>query len=319
MQSTLLDLYSKSERFFLGYLLGEHKGRKLNLWDFFAVHFHTFSEIAQTTFFYDGLPYILQKEIEKRLFFFGRCGIVKENGELIAVNANGNGENVYGFPTHFTFTFRNGTSDASGRNTPYSREIGKNGVYARNTYDLFPTALDVEQIALMLAHDDTSILCENVNGRFMDVLISHSNADAESARQFTNDLYCGKISHITDKTEDLEINREARGATSRLKDLLDVREYHLQQAYEMFGIQKIVEKKERMITDEIGETETMLRFNIKDMLDQRAEMCQSIQDVFGVDCSVRCRIDVDGDGKKENEEEAERGEEIGEDIIKKFL
>ena len=303
MQTALLELYSRGERFFLDYLAGAVKGRKLNLWDFFGIHFHTFADIAQTIFTYDGLDYVLGKEIEKRLFFFGRVGIVSENEKLIAVNANGNGEDVYGYPTRFTFSFMNGRSDKE----QYSRVIGENGVFARNTYDFFPTSLDVEQIALMLAHDDTSILCENVNGRFMDVLIAHDNAGAESAGKFSNDLYAGKISYITDKAETMEINREARGASSRLRELLDIREYHLQQAYEMFGIQKVVEKKERMITDEIGETKTMLRFNIKDMLDQRVKMCEDIEKVFGVPCSVKCRVDIDGDGANEDAREMERG------------
>ena len=303
MQSALLELYSRGERFFLDYLSGAVKGRKLNLWDFFGVHFHTFAEIAQTVFSYDGLDYTLGKEIEKRLFFFGRVGIVSEDGKLIAVNANGNGENVYGYPTHFTFSFVNGQRDKG----QYSRTIGEDGVFARNTYDFFPTSLDVEQVALMLAHDDTSILCENVNGRFMDVILAHDNAGAESAGKFANDLYAGKISYITDKAETMEINRDARGTSSRLRELLDVKEYHLQQAYEMFGIQKVVEKKERMISDEIGETKTMLRFNIKDMLEQRVKMCEEIEKVFGVPCSVKCRVDIDGDGTNENADELERG------------
>lgn len=299
--SNILSLYSKSERFFLDLLAGQVKGRKLNVWDFFAVHFHTFSEIAQTIFAYDGLPYILAKEIEKRLYFFGVCGIVKDDsGELVAVNANGNGQNKYGFPTHFTFSYRNGAPDRE----LYSRDIGKNGVYARNSYDLFPTALEVEQIALNLAHDDMSIMCESVNGRFMDVLLTHNNADAESANKFYNDLYLGKMSHLTDKAEDIEINRASR-TVSRMKDLLDAREYHLQQAYERFGIRKVIQKKERMITDEVNESDELLHFNIKDQLDQRVKMCAEIRDVFGVECRVICRLDLDGDGAKENEREVE--------------
>lgn len=299
--SNIFSLYTKSDRFFLDLLEGKVKGRKLNVWDFFATHFHTFAEIAQTVFAYDGLPYTLAKEIEKRLFFYGRVGIVKDNsGELIAVNANGNGQNKYGYPTAFTFSYRNGAND----NKEYSRVIGENGVFARNTYDFFPTAVEVEQIALNLAHDDISIMCESVNGRFMDVLVTANNADAESANKFYNDLYIGKMSHLTDKAEDIEINRATR-TVSRMKDLLDAREYHLQQAYERFGIRKVIQKKERMITDEVNESDAMLHFNLKDQLDQRVKMCAEIADVFGVTSSVICRVDIDGDGQKENEREGE--------------
>lgn len=299
--SNLFSLYSKSDRFFYNYLLGGVKGRKLNLWDFYTVHFHEFSTIAQTIFKYSGLSYELQKEIELRLFFFGRVGIVKDDaGELTAVNANGNGEDRYGYPTRFTFSYRNGESDRD----QYSRTIGEDGVFGRNTYDFYPSALTVEMLALQIAHDETSIICENINGRFIDVLIAHSNAEAESARQFENDLYCGKLSHITDKTEAIEINRDTR-STSRIKDLLDAREYHIQAAYETFGIQKRIQKKERLIVDEVNENEETIRFNIKDMFDQRREMCRHLKEVFGVECSVGCRVDIDGDGKKENEREVD--------------
>lgn len=299
--SNLYSMYTKSDRYFLDLVAGRVKGRKLNVWDFFASHFHTFAEIAQTIFAYDGLPYTLAKEIELRLFFLGRVGIVRDdNGELVAVDANGNGQDKYGFPTKFTFSYKNGATDKK----QYSRIIGEDGVFARNTYDLFPTAIEVEQIALNLAHDDTSIMCESVNGRFMDVLVTASNADAESANKFYNDLYIGKMSHLTDKAEDIEINRATR-TVSRMKDLLDAREYHLQQAYERFGIRKTIQKKERMITDEVNESNALLHFNIKDMLDQRVKMCAEIAEVFGVKSGVVCRVDIDGDGVNENEREGD--------------
>ena len=295
----LLSLYSKSDRFFMDMMTGKVKARKLNLWDFYATHFHEFSTIAQTVFKYRGLSYELQKEIELRLFFFGRVGIIKDDaGKIVAVNANGyaEGRDVYGYPTAFTFSFANGASDKK----QYTREIGKDGVLARNTYDFYPTALTVEEIALQLAHDDMSIIIENVNGRLMDVLIATDNKSAESANEFENALYIGKFSHITDKTESIEINRDSRGV-SRMKDLLDARDYHLQQAYETFGIKKVSEKKERMIVAETSENNEMIRFNIKDAFDQRKQLCESMREVFGVECDVECRVDIDGDGIPETE------------------
>ena len=298
----VLKLYAPSRLYINQFLGGIANGRQLDLWDNYRVWFHHFYSIATNLFEYRGIEPDLQKQIEKRLFFFGVCGIVEKDGDLIAVDANGNGENIYSEPTHFTFSFGNGDKDK----LTYSREINVDGVFSRNTFDYYPSLLDIEKMAFTMAHIDTSIICESVNCRLTDVMIAGNEKSAESARTFYNKLYNGALSIITDKTQELELERQTR-TSSNMKDLLDAKERTLKGYYEMFGIRKQNEKRERMITDEVQANTELLHFNLKDMLDARVAMCKDIEKVFNRSCSVVSHVDIDGDGARENENEMKGG------------
>lgn len=304
MQDSMRQLWSKSDNFFIQYMTGALVGRRLNVWDIMRNYFDQFRSIGTHLFSYTGIDEHLTREIEKRLFFFGRVGLVLKDQDLIAVNANPNGTDIYKEPTGFSFAFGGGIEDNS--KTPGERIINVNGVFGLNTFSMYPTALICEQYALEMAHADMSIIAEMVNGRFMDVLKAHSNSDAESAGKFCKDLYDGKLSFITDKTEDLEIDRSSRSVT-HLRELIDTKDRILRDFYNIMGINKTAEKRERMITEEAEANTKMLSFNLKDMLECRKEMCKHIGDVFNREVSVKSHIDIDSNGRLENEQEMEGG------------
>ena len=308
--TNLLKLYAPSPRFMTAFLAGDVCGRKLDLWDYLRTWFHHFFSIATNLFSYEGLDDDLQKQIEKRLFFNGVCGIIVKDGDLIAVDANGNGENIYSEPTNFTFSFGNGDND----NKRYSRTINVDGVFAKNTFDFYPSFFDIEKMSFTMAHLDTSIICEAINCRLVDVFVAGNEKSAESARMFQAKVYKGDLSVITDKTQELELERQTR-ATNNMKELLDAKERTLKGYYEMFGIRKQNEKRERMITDEVEANKELLHFNIKDMLDMREKMCADIRDTFGIECSVVSHVDIDADGDTEEREEMEQEEGVDEDDI----
>lgn len=305
MQDSMLKLWSFNDKYMLGYLTGANVGRRLNVWDLMRNYFEQFKSISTNLFSYDGITKDLAREIEKRLFVFGRVGLVMHNDSLIAVNATPNGEDIYDEPTGFSFCFGAGIPDPTTK-TPNYREIGRNGVLGRNTFSFYPTAMVCEQYALMLAHADMSIISEFVNGRFMDVLKAHNKADSETAAAFCNALYDGRLSYIADVREELEIDRSPR-AVSHLRELIDTKDRLTRDFYNIFGIAKAAEKRERMITEEVETNEKMLNFNLKDMLDMRAKMCEEINRVFNMNVSVKSHIDMDSNGKLENEKEFESG------------
>lgn len=282
------------------YIRGASAGRKLNVWDVMRNYFNQFKQIGTSIFSYDGLTDILTKEIEKRLFLYGVVGFVDHNGQLTAVTVSPYGEDVYNRPTNFTFSFGGGVPDNS--RTPEQRQIGVDGVLGYNTFDAVPTAMLVEQYALMLAHTDISIINELVNGRFIDVLKAHNEREAESAAAFTNDLYSGKISYIKDYTEEIEVDRATRNV-SHLREYIDTKDYLLKNIYSMFGLRMIPEKRERMIKSEVETGEEMLMLNIFEQLKMRKKMCDDIKAVFGVDVGVRCKIDIDASGTIDGDEE----------------
>ena len=302
----LYNLYSKSDKYYLRLLSKKSLGREMDVWDIFRNYFEQFIAMGMNLFSYEvrnynglDIPDRFFKQIEKRAFFFGRGGIVTRGSELVAVDASGFGEDVYNEPVQFNFVFGGGLPDDT--STPELRDIEVNGVYFKNTFTAYPTAMSAEQYALMIAHCDMSIIAELVNSRFMDVLQAGNNKSAEAAAKFHKDLYSGKLSYIHDATEEIEINRSARGV-ARLRDYIDTKAALLKEFYALFGINKTNEKRERMITDEVKDNQELLQFNVKDMLDQREKMCKEIKDVFGADITVKCHIDLDADGTPEAEE-----------------
>lgn len=306
MQDTMRQLWSKSDKYYLDLLMGGALGRKLNVWDIMRNYFMQFQSIGTNLFSYEGITKDLAREIEKRLFLFGRVGLILYNGALTAVNATPEGYDIYNNPVAFTFAFPNGAED-SNKNDPNRRVIGKNGVMGRNTFTFYPTSAICEQYALMLAHTDISIIAELVNGRLMDVLKANNNSNAETAKQFMNDLYIGKLSFIRDDSEDMEIDRSPR-SISHLRELIDTKDRLMRDFYNIFGIAKAAEKRERMITEEVETNEKMLNFNLKDMLEMRVKMCDEINRLFNYNVSVKSHIDIDGDSRLENENEMNGGE-----------
>lgn len=299
----LFKLYSKSDKYYMRLMTGAALGRQLNVWDIFRNYFEHFTAMGMNLFSYEAeagyVPDRFFKQLEKRLFFYGRAGVVERNSELVAVSASGFGEDVYDEPTKFSFVFGGGIPDPA--TTPNERVINANGVYCKNTFTGYPTAMVAEQYALMIAHCDMSMIAELVNSRFMDVLKASNNQSAEAAGKFYKDLYMGKLSFISDKTEELEVDRSARGV-ARLRDYIDTKASLLKEFYALFGINKTNEKRERMITDEVKDNQQLLQFNVKDMLDQREKMCDDIRNVFGIDVTVKCHIDLDANGTPEAEE-----------------
>ena len=307
INDNVFKLYSKSDQYYMRVLSGRSLGRELNVWDIFRNYFEHFTAMGMNLFSYDvrnynglDIPERFFKQLEKRFFFFGRTGIVTRDNELVAVDASGFGEDVYNEPTQFNFVFGGGLADPA--STPEIRDIEVNGVYAKNTFTAYPTAMSAEQYALMIAHCDMSIIAELVNSRFMDLLKAGNNKSAEAAAKFHKDLYSGKLSFIYDATEELEVDR-AVNHVSKLRDYIDTKSGLLKEFYALYGINKTNEKRERMITDEVKDNQELLQFNVKDMLDQREKMCKEIRDVFGADISVKCHVDLDADGTPEAQEE----------------
>lgn len=304
INDNVFQLFSKSDRYYMRLLAGKSLGRELNVWDIFRNYFEHFTAMGMNLFSYKvndyagyDIPDRFFKQLEKRYFFFGHVGIVDRENEMVAVSSNGYGMDIYEEPTNFSFVFGGGLPDPEAV-VPFERTIEVNGVYGKNTFTGYPTAMIAEQYALMIAHCDMSIICELVNSRFMDVLKAGNNKSAEAATKFCKDLYAGKLSYIGDYTEETEIDRSGRGI-SRLRDYMDTKSGLLKEFYALFGINKTNEKRERMITDEVKDNQELLQFNVKDMLDQREKMCKEIKDVFGADISVKCHIDIDKDGSRE--------------------
>ena len=95
-----------------------------------------------------------------------------------------------------------------------------------------------------------------------------------------------------------------------IQDIMDYKREIWNEFLTFMGISNLSEKRERMITGEVESTQDLLNLNLKEMLDCRIKMCEDIKKVFGVDLEVHSHLDMDEDGKVENEKEFEHKKNV---------
>ena len=249
-------------------------------------------------------------ELERRLFFNGVAGIVKHNGRCAAVTAEPYGRDIYGLPTEYNFTFRNGETP-----NDYNREIGVSGVLGINSYLYIPTYYFAYDYAAKLAHIDLSIVCDTVNQRAQDVFIAANDSGKESANGFYNSLYNGRPSAIKNAAN-ISFTHETRDRknTGTLRELMDGRKTVLAEFYGLMGIKRLPDKKERLITEEVKNDANLMQLNIAEMFECRKQMIADCNAIFSTNYSVECIADVDGDGTPEDKERTANNETTTESL-----
>lgn len=233
-------------------------------------------------FEWENLPFP-QKEIETRLLIHGFCGFVddKKKGLMVATGSLSGNTQYYDIFKNFTFA----SPTANGG----TFEIGKKCVVIDND-SLRNGMLDlVDRYALMLAHCEISTKMVLVNMRYKDVLVADNSQSAESVNAFYRSLIDGKEGSILDKSL-FEKGVFSAGATSNMPDvrtLWETRNDILRSFYQEIGINYTKEKKERQITDELNGDTQLLLLNVDDMLKCRMKACDEINEMFGLNVSVR--------------------------------
>lgn len=245
-----------------------------------------------------------QKEIETRLILFGRCGFNKVDGVYIPVDVGMYGlTNFYDEYSDYTWT------------TPLHNGkciIGKDGLIINNSQLRTPTYHLIEHYALLLAHTEISLINALVNGRSSNTIIANTDQVAQSARQFYDKLYNGQLDAIVDKTfESIDIKSSDTTSINAIKNLYDTLNNILTLFYESIGVRKAGTKKERMVVDEVNSDSGLLKLNILDMFNERRTACKNINKLFGLNITVNCNVDIDGDNEVEDMKEGVNNEPEG--------
>lgn len=235
------------------------------------------------------------KQIENRLLLCGCCGISKAGSKLIAVEPMLNGLTDY-FDTYTRYTWATPLHHSDG----LGDIINKTGVLIDNDNLRNGIYNKIHWYSMQLAHTEVTLINVLINGRTGKVYVAGTDKVAQSIRDFRSKLYRGKNDVIVDKSFlGVEVHDEGSTSSLSLKDLLDTRNNILANFYEDIGVQKSMNKKERMVTNEVETNNQLLRLNLYDMFEHRKKGAKDIENVFGVKCTVKCNVDIDDDGQKE--------------------
>lgn len=273
--------------------IATYKNGKAQFNNSFKYWRNTLFEQVNKLFTWNGLPFP-QKEIETRLHLFGMVGIIKDKNDLVAVTCSLHGVTDYvdEFTNlNFATPLRSGT-----------RKINTDSVLIDNNTLRNPTINSIDRYAMMLAHTEISLINALVNGRATKTYIATNNKMAENIKQYQTKLYNGQNDVIVDSSFiGLDIKENNDSSLSNIKNLYDIRQNLLFSFLESIGVRKNQQKKERLVTDEVNADNIYLKLNLKDMYDSRKNACDKINLIFGINCSVICNVDYDGDGAIDTE------------------
>lgn len=278
------------------------KASSTNYKTFYNYRTNQLLEYMMRLFTWRGLPEsIPPHEIDIFLYLYGRCGInrARLNDDLLAVVPEWSGvTNYLDIPRTYTWC----TPLQSGQ-----CYVGKTGVLIDNTMLHNSSYPLIHSTASRLAHIDCTIICALVNGRDNVVIKAGSQKFAADADAYQRQKYNGIPSFIVDKGfSTIEIDDLKTQNSMNVRELLDSQQLILSEFYESIGINKTVEKRERLITAEAAANAQLLRLNINNMFECRKKGAEEINKMFGTNIAVECNVDISNYAVKDPEQSPEQ-------------
>lgn len=262
----------------------------------------------QRMFLYDGLPDSLPaREIELNLLLTGHCIVFENNDELITCNSNIWGYDIYYRPTNATF--------ANPIISPRNLEIGKdceiiynNSLLDNVSYIPVDSSLNtfLMRYARQLADIESTINIYMVNSRIISFPVASNDKVMTSIKSFFKKWRNGESSIISDDSiinefRNVEINN--KNVKDGVNDWLIARDKILEQFYREIGVKMYNPKKAQVNNEEVEANDQLLLISHDDMLDQRQQGIEKINNHYGTSITVRLnpKFDTDTDGVNESE------------------
>lgn len=258
-------------------------------------------------FIWENVPSTIDIDsLNNQLFINGSTCITQFDSKLYACIGNvGGKQNEYYYPTNYNIAnpiLGNKIAVISGENQDsvmiYNTRTDKTAVWCLNSSGLFTL---IKQTATLLADNIVSISSAQINTRVQSVYTAESEAQARSGEKVLKDLYSGKPYRIIteDELEKLTVHNNNANNTSLISQLIELQQNIIANFYMNIGIKyNGINKKERLITDEINFQDDFLKVNLYTMLDSRVKACEEINNLFGTNISVRLNpilIPMEGD------------------------
>ena len=186
-----------------------------------------------------------------------------------------------------------------------TRTIDKDAIIVNNTAIRNPTYMYVHHYATLLAHAEVTLVDMMVDARDNGgVPVARTQKQFESIRAYQNKRFNGKYGVVTDMGGlGVDYAGSDRKTSQSVLEVLEARNKLIRSFYSDIGIRAAFEKKSNVNSLEIDGNDSLLKFNISDMLDQRELACKKINELFDVNWSVRLPEEIDYE-QIEKEEQA---------------
>lgn len=276
------------------------KANSTNYKTFYNYRVNQLLEYMMKLFSYKKLPEsIPDHEIDLYLYLYGHAGVVKTpEGKLIAVVP------MMSDPTDYLDVFKKFTWATPLHNG--QAYIAKTGIVIDNTKLHNSSYPLIHTTAARLAHIDTTVICSLVNGRDTVAIKAISQKFAHDAESYQRQKYNGNPSFIVDRGfSTIEFEDCKTEKNFNIRELIDSTNVILSEFYENIGINKTVEKRERMISAEADSNKELLKLNIMNMFECRKAGIAEVNKLFGTNIEVECNVDISNYSVKDPEEASE--------------
>lgn len=235
-------------------------------------------------FEYKNLPAsIPQRELEKYAMANGINYVAYNKKNNIFVTGQGSVYGVTQYEDVFTKVIyakpNNSINTLSG-----NPDIGKGAVVLNNTSTQLSMIPFVERYASLMAHADLTLKCALINQRQIDTLVAADDSVKDSINQYYSGKYQGSPRAIIDKsillTDSANVINIAQPYHLSLREIIDTENEILRGFYRDIGVRWTKDKRAQMGESEVEADESLLLFNISDMLQCRREFCKEFNKVF---------------------------------------
>lgn len=268
-------------------------------------------------FKFNNLPEHLDEEyLWNLLYLNGKVCFTEMKGKLRAVYGNlGGKENEFYMPTIYTVA-----NPILGSKEVKIFGDDKDGVMVYltktdKTYNYLPGNTGglyelIKTTATMLADNIVSINCAQINTRVQAVVTADSPSLRTSAELALKNLYAGKPWQVMtqDLVNSINVNpMSSSGSVAAISQLIELQQYILGQFFNAVGIKtNAVNKKERLITDEINSVDTFLAVSLDQIEETVTEGLEEVNSLFGENITIELNDIL----KPVIEEAEEQNEEI---------
>lgn len=257
-------------------------------------------KIATSIFEWKNLPDSMDAEyIEYCLYALGQCALLKtEEYGFINTKATINGNiNLYGKPTALNcYSFG---SVQYNRNVYYGGEPKdeySECILVKNTQDIqpMPTVATIELYAYRLYQAERTADVNVQNAKRSRLILTSENQRLTMENLFRQ--YDSNVPYIFGDSENFKSGTvESLDISSAFigSDIMKYKEQITNEFLTFLGVNNIQEKKERLISDEVGTNNEVINLNLMSFLAPRQKACELFNKKYGKNIEVKVRSDLD--------------------------
>lgn len=267
--------------------------------NYFKHYMRYLTSIAYQMFKWEGLPpSVDERFLEMTLHNLGYVGFVRhpKTGDiLVAQGAMSGMLDIYGYPTSFDTVFPNGSMNFKVDlfNFMDDKKDDKNGVIVYNNFLESDTISSLQMFAEELAHVK-QVTRVNINNQKTPWIMVANDKNYQSIKKFESQLDSDLDRIIVNDKLDLDNLKVHLTPSPYVADKLNE---HLTFIWgdlmTFLGIGSAnVLKRERMVVDEVNSKEEQTKASENMWLVTRQQACEKINELFGLNVSVKIRTEI---------------------------